>query len=81
MDLHALRVFERVAATGSFNAAVPHFHRAASPVSRRIRGLEESVGQPLLYRHTRAVPLTEAGRRYYEDVHPSSNASTWQPKR
>lgn len=68
MDLNALRVFERVAATGSFTAAARHFHRAVSSVSRQIRGLEESVGQPLLYRHTRAVTLTEAGARYYEEV-------------
>ena len=68
MDLNALLVFERVAATGSFTAAAHHFHRAVSSISRQIRGLEESVGQPLLYRHTRAVTLTEAGRRYYEEV-------------
>ncbi|WP_346799349.1 LysR family transcriptional regulator [Halomonas sp. Bachu 37] len=68
MDLNALRVFERVAATGSFTAAAHHFHRAVSSISRQIRGLEESVGQPLLYRHTRAVTLTEAGRCYYEEV-------------
>jgi DNA-binding transcriptional LysR family regulator len=68
LDLNALRVFERVAATGSFTAAANHFHRAVSSVSRQIRGLEESVGQPLLYRHTRAVTLTEAGQRYYAEV-------------
>lgn len=68
MDLNALRVFERVAATGSFTAAAHHFHRAVSSVSRQIRGLEESVGQVLLYRHTRAVTLTEAGARYYEEI-------------
>ncbi|CAM4199481.1 LysR family transcriptional regulator [Vreelandella rituensis] len=68
MDLNALRVFERVAATGSFTAAARHFQRAVSSISRQIRGLEEAVGQPLLYRHTRAVTLTEAGWRYYEEV-------------
>lgn len=68
MDLNALRVFERVAATGSFTAAARHFHRAVSSISRQIRALEEAVGAPLLYRHTRAVTLTEAGLRYYEEV-------------
>nr|WP_281504493.1 LysR family transcriptional regulator [Chromohalobacter sarecensis] len=68
IDLNALRVFERVAATGSFTATARHFHRAVSSISRQIRGLEESLGQPLLYRHTRAVTLTEAGWRYYEEV-------------
>ncbi len=47
MDLNALRVFERVAATGSFTVAARHFHRAVSSISRQIRGLEEAVGQPL----------------------------------
>ncbi len=68
MDLNALRAFERVAATGSFTAAARHSQRAVSSISRQIRGLEEAVGQPLLYRHTRAVTLTEAGWRYYEEV-------------
>lgn len=68
MDLNALRVFERVAATGSFTATARHFHRAVSSISRQIQGLEEDVGQPLFYRHTRAVALTEAGWRYYEEV-------------
>ncbi len=68
LDLNALRVFERVAATGSFTAAARHFHRAVSSISRQIGSLEESVGQPLLYRHTRAVALTEAGMRYYQEV-------------
>ncbi|TVP55803.1 MAG: LysR family transcriptional regulator [Halomonadaceae bacterium] len=68
LDLNALRVFERVAATGSFTATAHHFHRAVSSISRQIRALEEAVGQPLFYRHTRAVTLTESGWRYYEEV-------------
>lgn len=68
MDLNALRAFERVAATGSFTAAAHQLKRAVSSISRQIRGLEEAVGQSLLYRHTRAVTLTEAGSRYYEEV-------------
>lgn len=68
MDLNALPVFERVVATGSFTAAARHFQQAVSSVSRQIRGLEEAIGLLLLYRHTRAVTLTEAGLRYYEEV-------------
>ncbi|MFI0474453.1 LysR substrate-binding domain-containing protein [Halomonas sp. HMF6819] len=68
MDLNALRVFERVAATGSFTATAHHFHRAVSSISRQITALEESLGQQLFYRHTRAVTLTEAGERYYRDI-------------
>jgi len=68
MDLNALRIFERVAATGSFTATARHFHRAVSSISRQIASLEEALGQQLFYRHTRAVTLTEAGWRYYQEV-------------
>ncbi|MHB0775096.1 LysR family transcriptional regulator [Halomonas sp. WWR20] len=68
MDLNALRTFERVAATGSFTATAHHFHRAVSSISRQIAALEEALGQQLIYRHTRAVTLTEAGGRYYQEV-------------
>lgn len=68
MDLNALRVFERVAATGSFTATARHFNRATSSVSRQISALEAALGQRLFYRHTRAVSLTDAGQRYYEDI-------------
>lgn len=71
MDLNALRVFERVAATGSFTAAARHFHRSVSSISRQVAALERSLNVQLLYRHTRAVSLTEAGRRYYEEVRVS----------
>jgi len=40
MDLNALRIFERVAATGSFTATARHFHRAVSSDSRQIASLE-----------------------------------------
>ncbi|WP_335617616.1 LysR family transcriptional regulator [Kushneria konosiri] len=68
MDLNALRTFERVAATGSFTSAARHFHMAVSSVSRQVGALEKSLGVRLLYRHTRAVTLTEAGRQYYEQI-------------
>lgn len=68
MDLNALRTFERVAATGSFTAAARHFHMAVSSVSRQVGSLEKSLGIRLLYRHTRAVTLTEAGQQYYEQI-------------
>ncbi|GAB3674278.1 LysR family transcriptional regulator [Salinisphaera aquimarina] len=67
-DLNALRLFERVAATGSFTATAHHFQLAVSSVSRQIATLEKTLGQRLLYRHTRAVSLTDAGERYYDEV-------------
>lgn len=68
MKLNALRYFSMVAATGSFIATARHFRVPASSVSRHIAALEQEVGQQLLYRHTRAVRLTDAGERYYLTV-------------
>lgn len=52
------------------------FHRAAlalgtsqSSVSARIKALEASLGITLFDRNTRGVRLTEAGRRFVEQVH------------
>ncbi|MGV8842194.1 MAG: LysR family transcriptional regulator [Pseudomonas sp.] len=63
-----LRLFVRVAMTGSFADAARYYALPASSVSRHIAGLERALGQRLLYRHTRAVRLTDAGERYYHDV-------------
>lgn len=68
MQLNALRYFAMVAATGSFIATARHFRVPGSSVSRQIAALEREVGQQLLYRHTRAVRLTDAGERYYLTV-------------
>lgn len=65
MQLNGLRYFARVAATGSFISTARHFGVPASSVSRHIAALEREVGQQLLYRHTRAVRLTDSGERYY----------------
>ncbi|MGM0856493.1 MAG: LysR family transcriptional regulator [Pseudomonadota bacterium] len=68
LRLMTLRLFVRVAASGSFAEAARYFDLPASSVSRHIAGLERSLGQRLLYRHTRAVRLTDAGERYYQDI-------------
>jgi DNA-binding transcriptional LysR family regulator len=64
----ALRLFVRVASVNSFTQAAADFDLPASSVSRHISALEATLGQRLLYRHTRAVRLTEAGERYYQQV-------------
>lgn len=68
MQIKALRFFIHVAKTGSFIATARHFSVPASSVSRHIAALEEDIGQRLLFRHTRAVRLTDAGERYYLQV-------------
>lgn len=62
----ALRLFSRVARTGSFSKAGRELGLSQPSVSRIMTTLEEEVGAPLLTRTTRAVTLTEAGLDYLE---------------
>jgi DNA-binding transcriptional LysR family regulator len=59
--LFALKMFVRVAHTGSFSAAGRELNLTQPSVSRMISSLEQEVGTQLLTRTTRAVALTEAG--------------------
>lgn len=68
VQLLSLRLFIRVAHSGSFTEAAHDFDLPPSSVSRRISALEQTLGQRLLYRHSRAVRLTEAGERYLSQV-------------
>ena len=68
MQIKALRFFIHVAKTSSFAETARFFGVPASSVSRHIAALENDIGQRLLFRHTRAVRLTDAGERYYLQV-------------
>jgi len=63
LDANALELFARVAAAGSFAAAARELGLTRAAVSRRIGGIEAQVGMALFVRTTRALGLTEAGRR------------------
>lgn len=65
-DLNDVLVFTAVVETGSFTAAADALGLPASSVSRRVARLEDRLGRKLLYRTTRKVSLTEAGRHYYD---------------
>lgn len=62
-DANALELFARVAAAGSFAQAARELGLTRAAVSRRVAAIEAAVGQPLFARSTRALGLTEAGRR------------------
>jgi DNA-binding transcriptional LysR family regulator len=66
--LFALKLFVRVARTGSFSAAGRELDLTQPSVSRTISSLEQEVGAPLLTRTTRAVALTEAGADFLARV-------------
>ncbi|MRX06641.1 LysR family transcriptional regulator [Pseudoduganella sp. FT25W] len=66
--LFALKLFVRVAHTGSFSAAGRELALTQPSVSRTISSLEQEVGIQLLTRTTRAVALTEAGADFLARV-------------
>ena len=61
--LDALRLFLRVAETGSFSRAARDLGVAQSAASRAVAGLEAELGARLLHRTTRSLSLTDAGQR------------------
>ena len=68
-SLDALLAFEAVARHGSFEAAAAELALTASAVAKRLTGLEERLGQPLLIRQpARGICLTAAGHEYLPQV-------------
>ena len=63
-ELRDLALFVTVAQTRNFTRAAAAIGMPTSTLSRRIAGLEASLGVKLLNRTTRAVELTEAGTAY-----------------
>jgi len=68
MDLNQIGTFIRVVEQGSFTGAAAAVGLPKSSVSRGVAQLEEALGVRLLQRTTRKLNLTEAGRRYYQQV-------------
>jgi DNA-binding transcriptional LysR family regulator len=66
--LLALRIFARVARTGSFSAAARELDLSQPSVSRIITALEADIGAALVARTTRAVSLTDAGTEYLSRI-------------
>lgn len=61
-DLTDLRLFLNVTETGSITAGADRSCLALASASARIRGMEDSLGTPLLVRGRRGVEPTPAGR-------------------
>lgn len=66
MEIENIQMFLRVVERGSFTAAAALLNVTVAKVSRKVKQLEELLGVQLLYRTTRRVAVTEAGREYYE---------------
>jgi DNA-binding transcriptional LysR family regulator len=62
-----MRVFVKVAETGSFSEAARQLNKSPPAVTRAVAALEADIGARLLTRTTRWTKLTEAGHRYHGD--------------
>jgi len=65
-QLLALRVFARIADTGTFVRAAESLELPPSTATKLIKELESHVGVKLLHRTTRKVSVTPEGAAYYE---------------
>jgi DNA-binding transcriptional LysR family regulator len=65
-DLNDIYFFASVVQFGGFSAAARTIGVEKTRLSRRIAALEKRLGVRLLQRTTRALALTEAGRRFFE---------------
>jgi DNA-binding transcriptional LysR family regulator len=63
LDANALELFARIVAAGSFAQAARELGLTRAAVSRRVAGIESALGASLFARTTRALGLTERGRR------------------
>ncbi len=66
LNLHLVRVFAAVVASGSFTGAAGDLHLSQPAVSRAVAELERQLGHPLLERGHRVVRLTPAGELLYD---------------
>ncbi|WP_075995289.1 LysR family transcriptional regulator [Salaquimonas pukyongi] len=63
-NLKPVAVFAKVAETGSFSGAAKALGMSAPVVSQHISQLEKRLDTALIYRSTRSLSLTDAGRRF-----------------
>lgn len=69
VDWDKLRIFDVVAAAGSFTHAGETLGMSQSAVSRQIASLEADFGVSLFHRHARGLILTEQGELLARTVH------------
>ncbi len=68
MDLDALTLFHLVVTSGGFSRAARASGRAKATLSRRVAGLEASLGHRLLERGGGSLRLTDVGRALIADT-------------
>jgi DNA-binding transcriptional LysR family regulator len=66
MDLNEIYVFSKVVELQSFTKASKFLGVPKSRISRKVSSLERELGVQLLYRTTRQLELTPAGKKYFQ---------------
>lgn len=61
MDIQALKAFIAVAELNSFSLAAEQLYLTQPAISKRIKSLEDQLGNPLFDRHNRSLSLTNTG--------------------
>lgn len=64
--LDAIKLFVRVAESGSFSAVAREANIGQPAVSKQVAALEAHLGAQLMHRTSRGLTLTEAGHAFYE---------------
>jgi len=68
IELKSLQCFMAVAQAGGFRRASARTGILQSVLSRKVRELEETLGVSMFERHREGVRLTNAGKRFLEDI-------------
>jgi LysR family positive regulator for ilvC len=76
MDTRDLQLFLQLADSLHFGKTGEAMHLSASAVSRKLKHIEEEVGQRLLERDNRSVRLTEVGREF--QVYARQSLGQWR---
>ncbi|WP_108879400.1 LysR substrate-binding domain-containing protein [Anderseniella sp. Alg231-50] len=71
IPVHGIEVFLTIVREGSMRAAADALGVGAPAVSLQLKSLEERLGTDLLFRTTRSVELTEAGRVLFDAAAPA----------
>lgn len=66
MQINQLRYMVAAAKCGSFSAAANELYITQPTLSQQIKVLEEEIGTPLFFRHSKSVSLSDAGKEFYD---------------
>lgn len=81
LPTHGVEVFLTIVREGSMRAAAAALGVGASAVTLQLKSLEERLGIELLFRTTRSVELTEAGKVLYDAAAPAYRDLTYAIKK